>query len=172
MEIQKNIIEDIASCFHKTGESIAVAESVTSGFLQFSFSQMDKASDFYRGGITAYSLGEKVRLLEVNQREAESSNCVSEKVAQQLAVGVAKLFRTDWGIGVTGYAVPVPESDHKLFAYFSFVYYGEVIFTKKLELDLDTIGKEAQLYYTEFILGCLKCELNKLIANTSTQPVK
>ncbi|KQR95667.1 damage-inducible protein CinA [Chryseobacterium sp. Leaf180] len=172
MEIQKNILEDIANCFHKNEESIAVAESVTSGFLQFSFSQMDKASDFFRGGITAYSLGEKVRLLEVNQLEAKSCNCVSEKISQQMAVGVSKLFRTDWGIGVTGYAVPVPESDDKLFAYFSFAYYGEIIFTKKLELDLDTVGKEAQLYYSEFILGCLKCELNKLIANKCTHSAR
>ena len=30
-------------------ETIAVAESVTSGFLQFAFSQMKDASQFYRG---------------------------------------------------------------------------------------------------------------------------
>lgn len=38
-----------------TGETVAVAESVTSGMLQLAFSQMPNASMFYKGGMTAFT---------------------------------------------------------------------------------------------------------------------
>ena len=40
------------------GESLAVAESVTSGHLQAALSSAENASHFYQGGITAYNLGQ------------------------------------------------------------------------------------------------------------------
>ncbi|MFP3631615.1 CinA family protein, partial [Burkholderia sp. SIMBA_045] len=117
-----------------THETVSVAESVTSGYLQFSFSQMKDASEFFKGGITAYTLEEKVYLLNVNKEEAEKCDCVSQEIAEKMALQVTKSFNTDWGIAITGYATPVPESEFKIFAYFSFVYKNEVILSKKLEL--------------------------------------
>ncbi|RZJ32325.1 MAG: CinA family protein [Chryseobacterium sp.] len=143
-------------------ETIAVAESVTSGFLQFAFSQMKDASQFYRGGMTVSNLEEKVNLLNVDRQEAEKTNSVSALVAETMALNVGRMYKTDWSIGVTGYAAPEEKSNRKLYAYFAIAYKGKVILSEKLDLHSRTKSVNAQLYYSEFILGCFKLELDKL----------
>lgn len=163
MEFQKNVLEYISQSLMTTGESISIAESVTSGCLQLAFSQMPNASLFYKGGITAFTLPEKVRLLNVDSEEANEYDSVSESIAQTMALNAAKLFKTDWAIATTGYCTPIRNSLYKIFAYFSFSYKDEVVLTKKLELHPKTQALNAQIYYTEFILGCFKSEMNKLL---------
>ncbi|RKS98173.1 CinA family protein [Chryseobacterium defluvii] len=163
MEFQKNLLEYISESLMTTDETISVAESVTSGLLQLAFSQMPNASLFYMGGITAYSLPEKVRLLKVDRAEAEECDCVSENIVETMALNVAEMFKTDWSIATTGYCTPIRSSSYKIFAYFSFSYKGEIVLTKKLELHPKTQALNAQLYYTEFILGCFKSEMNRLL---------
>ncbi len=144
-------------------ETISIAESVTSGCLQLAFSQMPNASLFYNGGLTAYTLPQKVKLLNVEREEAEECDCVSENIARTMAINVAKMFNSDWSIATTGYCTPIRNSSYKIFAYFAFSYKGEIILTKKLELHPKTQALNAQLYYTEFILGCFKSEINQLL---------
>ncbi|MDN3693222.1 nicotinamide-nucleotide amidohydrolase family protein [Chryseobacterium tructae] len=163
MEFQQNLLEYISQSLITTGETISVAESVTSGCLQLAFSQMPNASLFYKGGITTYALPEKVRLLKVNIHEAEEYDSVSENIAETMALHVAHLFESDWSISTTGYCTPIRNSSYKIFAYFSFSYKGEIVLTKKLELHPKTQALNAQLYYTEFILGCFKSELNQFL---------
>ncbi|RMZ59139.1 nicotinamide-nucleotide amidohydrolase family protein [Chryseobacterium nematophagum] len=163
MELQKKLLEYIGESLLETGETISIVESVTSGCLQLAFSQMSNASLFYKGGITAYTILEKVKLLNVDREEAEECNCVSENITEVMALNVAKLFESDWSIATTGYSTPLRNSTNKIFAYFSFAYKGEIILTKKLELHPKTQALNAQLYYTEFILGCFKSEISKLL---------
>lgn len=163
MEFQKNLLEYISHCLMTEGETISIAESVTSGCLQLAFSQMPNAALLYKGGITAYTSSEKVRLLKVDKIEAEECNGVSESIAKTMALQTAQLFESDWCISTTGYCTPLRNSMYKIFAYFSFSYKGEIILTKKLELHHKTQALNAQLYYTEFILGCFKSELNRLV---------
>lgn len=162
----ENLLKYIGNRMLQTHETISIAESVTSGFLQFSFSQMKEASKFFVGGMTVYSLEEKVRLLDVDLLEAQKTNCVSAKVAETMALNVAKLYDTDWSIAVTGYATPIKESGAKLFAYFSITHKGKVILSERLDLHSRTKYVNAQLFYTEFILGCFKLELDKLELET------
>lgn len=161
MDFQKNLLEYISQSLMTAGETISIAESVTSGCLQLAFSQMPNASLFYNGGITAYTLPQKVKLLNVEQEEAEECDCVSENIAEIMALNVAKIFDSDWSIATTGYCTPIRNSSYKIFAFFSFAYKGEIILTKKLELHPKTQALNAQLYYTEFILGCFKSEINQ-----------
>lgn len=163
MEFNQSLLDYIGGALKDAYESVSLAESVTAGCLQFSFFQMKDASLFFKGGITAYTLEEKVKLLNVNEEEAKKCDCISKEIADEMAINVAELFCTDWGISVTGYATPVKESDHKIFAHFSFAYKNEIILSKKLELHHKTDATTAQLYYAEFILGCFKCELNQII---------
>ncbi|MGA2691970.1 MAG: CinA family protein [Opitutaceae bacterium] len=84
--------------------SLAVAESVTCGRVQAKIGEISGASGFFLGGITAYSLDEKVRHLGIDRAEAEAVNCVSSRVAEQMARGVCRLFGADVGVATTGYA--------------------------------------------------------------------
>ena len=113
--------------------------------------------------MTAYTLSEKVRLLNVDKKEAEECDCVSENIAETMALNASKIFQSDWAIATTGYCTPIRNSLYKIFAYFSFSYKNEIVLTKKLELHPKTQALNAQLYYTEFILGCFKSEINQLL---------
>lgn len=88
--------------------TLAVAESLTCGHVQARVGAISGASEFFLGGITAYSLDEKVRHLGVNRAAAQRVNCVSAAVAEQMACGVGRLFGSDLGVATTGYAEPSP----------------------------------------------------------------
>lgn len=106
-------------------QTVAVAESVTSGHLQAALSLAKDASQFFQGGITAYNLGQKCRHLHVEPTHALSCDCVSVTIADRMAIEVTSMFLSDWGIGITGYASPVPgKAEGKLFAYYSIAFRG------------------------------------------------
>ena len=103
--------------------SLAAAESMTCGRVQARVGEISGASDFFRGGITAYTLEEKVRHLGVNRAAAKKANCVSAGVAEQMARGACELFWSDLGVATTGYAEPSPaEGVAEPFAWWAFAH--------------------------------------------------
>ena len=84
--------------------TLAVAESLTSGRLQAAIGAISGASEFFLGGITAYSLDQKVSHLGVDRAAARAVNSVSAAVAEQMASGACALFGSDVGAATTGYA--------------------------------------------------------------------
>jgi nicotinamide-nucleotide amidase len=86
--------------------TLAAAESVTCGRVQARVGEISGASNFFLGGITAYTLDEKVTHLGVKRAAAKKVNCVSAVVAEQMARGVCDLFGSDLGVATTGYAEP------------------------------------------------------------------
>lgn len=89
--------------------TLAVAESLTCGRIQARVGAISGASNFFLGGITAYTLDQKVRHLGVGRAEAAPLNSVSGAVAEQMARGVCVLFGSDLGLATTGYAEPSAE---------------------------------------------------------------
>ena len=88
--------------------TLAAAESMTCGRVQARVGEISGASNFFCGGLTAYSLEQKVRHLGVNRAAAKKVNSVSMEVAEQMARGVCKLFDSDLGVATTGYAERSP----------------------------------------------------------------
>ena len=86
--------------------TLAVAESLTCGRLQARIGAISGASEFFLGGVTAYSLDQKVRHLGVDRAAAKAVNSVSGTVVEQMARGACVLFGADLGIATTGYAEP------------------------------------------------------------------
>jgi nicotinamide-nucleotide amidase len=86
--------------------TLAAAESLTCGRVQARVGEVSGASEFFLGGVTAYSLEEKVRLLGVGRAAARKVNCVSAAVAEQMARGACELFGSDLAVATTGYAEP------------------------------------------------------------------
>lgn len=112
----KIVLEKIAGHLIKNKENAGLAESVSAGLLQLAFSQMNKCMNFFEGGITAYNLIQKSKHLQINVEEAEKVNSVSVATAEEMACGATRLFNTNWGLALTGYASPAPESGGKIFA--------------------------------------------------------
>lgn len=133
-------------------ESLSVAESVTSGQLQAALSLAEEATRFYQGGMTAYNLGQKARHLGIDPIHGEAYNCVSEQIAGSMAEHVCELFSSDWGIGITGYAAPVPALKIKTrHAYYAFAHKGEKTLVKKITAPALSIPK-AQQHFVEELL--------------------
>lgn len=86
--------------------TLAVAESLTCGRIQAVIGSVSGASDFLLGGITAYSLDQKVRHLGVDAAAARACDAVSAEVATQMALGACRLFDSDFALATTGYAEP------------------------------------------------------------------
>jgi nicotinamide-nucleotide amidase len=128
-----NAIADMGKYLQGTGHTLAVAESVTAGLLQVSISTAMDAMKFFQGGITTYNIGQKTRHLGIDPIQALACNCVSRETAEDMALGVCKLFTAHWGIAVTGYATPVPESGNSLFAYAAFAHNGRIIYDFRMD---------------------------------------
>ncbi|MEO6569142.1 MAG: nicotinamide-nucleotide amidohydrolase family protein [Opitutaceae bacterium] len=90
--------------------TLSVAESLTCGQVQARVGAISGASEFFLGGITAYTLDQKVRHLQVDRAEARRVNSVSAEIAEQMAQGACRLFGSDLGLATTGYAEPEPGS--------------------------------------------------------------
>ena len=88
--------------------TLATAESLTCGRVQARIGEISGASNYFLGGITAYSLDEKVRHLGVDRAAARRVNSVSADVAGQMARGACGLFGSDLAVATTGYAEPSP----------------------------------------------------------------
>jgi nicotinamide-nucleotide amidase len=102
----------------ESGQTIAVAESLTIGHVQALIGSVSGASKVFSGGITAYTLEQKVRHLGVDRSHAQTVNSVSERVAVEMARGVRRLFGASVGLATTGYAEPAPgEQVEAPFAY-------------------------------------------------------
>lgn len=161
MELLKAVLDKISYNLRERNETISVAESVTSGYLQLAFSQMPCAEAFFKGGITAYTLEQKVKHFNIDSDKAWAVNCVSREICEEMSQNVALIFDTDWSIATTGYATPVPESDNEIFAYYSIAYRGTIIRSDKIELHHLTKPMDAQHYFMDYILGCLRCEVKR-----------
>lgn len=99
----------VGKLLKEQGLTIAVAESLTAGYLQAALGSVSGSSAYYLGGVTAYSMVAKERLFNLDRAHLEETNCVSSKVAEGMAEGVVEMFRADIGIGTTGYAEPDPD---------------------------------------------------------------
>jgi nicotinamide-nucleotide amidase len=91
--------------------TVAAAESLTCGRVQAQIGAVSGASEYFLGGLTAYSLEQKVRHLAVDRAAARRVNSVSAEVAEQMARGVCGLFGSDLGLATTGYAEPSPADE-------------------------------------------------------------
>ncbi|CAH7414602.1 hypothetical protein VCHA53O466_50298 [Vibrio chagasii] len=81
----------------------ASAESITGGRIQEFFTSLSGSSEYFMGGICAYSLESKVSTLSVDRELATNTNCVDMDVAIQMAEGCRRLFNADVSIATTGY---------------------------------------------------------------------
>jgi nicotinamide-nucleotide amidase len=95
------------------GKSLAVAESCTAGALGALITGVPGSSDYFAGGVVAYSDDVKKRLLGVRGGTLKKHGAVSRQVALEMAKGARDRGRTDYGVGITGVAGPGGGSPEK-----------------------------------------------------------
>ncbi len=96
-----------------------------------------------------------MQALNVEPVYALEENCVSEKVASQMAIEVNKLFLSTYGVGIAGYATAGPESGiNDLFAYYAIAVEGKIITSGKITSDKKNTV-EAQLDFSAPVISAV-----------------
>ena len=90
----------------RQGETLALAESCTGGFIANQITNVPGASNIFLGGVVAYSNWVKRRFLGVRAKPLAGNGAVSEATARAMAEGALKKFGADFAIAVTGIAGP------------------------------------------------------------------
>ncbi len=85
---------------------VATAESCTGGLLGHCITNVPGSSDYFEGGIIAYSYDAKERLLGVHHDTLYEHGAVSAETALEMARGARKMLGADIGIAITGIAGP------------------------------------------------------------------
>lgn len=96
----------VAKALLKKQATLTVAESCTGGLIAHRITEVPGSSDYFLGGIVAYSNEAKMRFLGVNSSTLDSFGAVSEETAREMAIGVRKAFNADFAVAVTGIAGP------------------------------------------------------------------
>lgn len=107
MDFESKIISrQIGDILYASGLTIGTAESCTGGRISEAIIAIPGSSDYYKGGIVAYTDEVKERILGVPHEILEEHTAVSEEVARQMVLGTINTIDVDFAIASTGYAGP------------------------------------------------------------------
>ncbi|MFW5754143.1 MAG: competence/damage-inducible protein A [Marinilabiliaceae bacterium] len=112
-EEDRPVSEIFARFFRERKQSIAVAESCSGGYLGHLITSVAGASQYFAGGVIAYSNEMKQSLLDVSQDDIEKHGAVSSQVVEQMALGIQKTTNADYAIATSGIAGPGGGTDEK-----------------------------------------------------------
>lgn len=112
-EGKQTLAEVVGLTLRERGQTLAIAESCTSGMLGARLTDVSGSSAWFLGGVMCYSNESKVRDLNVEESSLMRHGAVSKEVAAQLASGVRERFGSTYGIGITGVAGPGGGSPEK-----------------------------------------------------------
>ncbi len=87
----------------ENGMTVSVAESLTGGTIASMIARIPGSSAYFKGSVTSYAVSVKEEVLDV---DVNIGGVVSESTAQQMAMGVAHLLKSDCAIATTGIAGP------------------------------------------------------------------
>ena len=93
--------------------TLATAESCTGGLIGHRLTDISGSSDYFVGGVVAYSNQVKEKLLGVSADTLTQYGAVSELTALEMARGVRRLLDSDIAVAVTGIAGPGGGSPEK-----------------------------------------------------------
>lgn len=97
---------DIGRTLQDQSLTISAAESCTGGLLSHVLTGVSGSSQYFIGGVVAYSNQIKEQVLGVKHQTLMAYGAVSEETAREMAVGIRERFNTDIGLSTTGIAGP------------------------------------------------------------------
>jgi len=102
------------------GQRLALAESCSGGLLAARITDLAGASEYFVGGVVAYSNEAKAQLLGVDSELIEEKGAVSPEVAEAMAIGALERFDAGVAVSITGIAGPGGGSEEKPVGYVCF----------------------------------------------------
>ncbi len=84
------------------GLTVATAESCTGGALAHTLTSIPGSSDYFRGGVVAYSTEVKVEVLGVREETVRRFSVYSAQTVREMARGVKALMGADVAVATSG----------------------------------------------------------------------
>ena len=141
------------------GYHISFAESCTGGLCCGTLVNVANASKVLDVSFTTYANEAKAEYLGVNNDTIDKHGVVSEEVAREMALGVAKAANSEVGVGVTGVAGPTGGTAKKPVGMvcFGFCINGEVqTFTKQFgEIGRNEVRKSSVDFVFQTLINLL-----------------
>jgi nicotinamide-nucleotide amidase len=94
-------------------QTLALAESCTGGNIAKMITSVAGASNYFVGGIVAYSKMVKMMELNVSEKTIVQNTVVSAQTAEAMAMGIQQKYQTDYAIATTGNAGPTADETDK-----------------------------------------------------------
>ncbi len=105
--------KEVGKRLRSMGKTVATAESCTGGYIAHLLTLAAGSSDYFKGGVVAYSNEVKEQLLGVDPATIRKKGAVSEAVVRQMAEGARKRLGTDYAVSVSGIAGPAGGTPEK-----------------------------------------------------------
>ena len=142
--------------------TLSVAESVTSGYLQYLFSHGEHTTSYFQGGITLYNNFQKFKQFSIDYSLTSSNNGVSPLVAELLAKGTNFHFNTNLGVGITGFAYKSLEYNvSEPHCYIAIAFNDKIIYSDKIHANLDVMDTN-QVFFAHQCVSLLYNNLQNL----------
>lgn len=103
---EKPLAEVVFEKLKAAGATMASAESCTGGSIAKMITAIPGSSEVFKGTVVSYATEVKENLLGVSHDDVVNYTVVSQQVAEQMAVGVKSLLKTDYAVATTGVAGP------------------------------------------------------------------
>lgn len=109
----ESLPELVAYTMKKAGKSLATGESCSGGAIASKLTALAGASEYFKGGVVAYSNEVKECALGVRHETLLAHGAVSEETVREMVEGVRKRLGADFAIATTGIAGPTGGTDKK-----------------------------------------------------------
>lgn len=100
------IEEELGSVLRAKKMTLSTAESCTGGSIAALVTSVPGSSEYFKGGIVAYSNEVKENLLHVSPETLDTYGAVSRETVMEMAAGAMKTLKTDCAIATSGIAGP------------------------------------------------------------------
>lgn len=151
MEIEEKVGEWLKRC----QMTLSTAESCTGGGVAALVTSVPGSSEYFKGGIVAYSNEVKMRLLSVSPETLEKHGAVSRETVIEMVRGAMKTLKTDCAVATSGVAGPGGGTPEKpVGTIWMAVACGDKIVTRKEEGDLGRAGNVQRTIQDALALLC------------------
>jgi len=100
-------LEDVVGVMLQERDAqLSTAESCTGGLIAHKLTAVQGASEWFKGSIVSYAEEIKTSQLRIPEAIIKKYGVVSKQVAKRMAKRIARKFKTQYGVGVTGWADP------------------------------------------------------------------
>lgn len=105
--------EIVGRLLREKGWSLALAESITGGYIGHRITRVAGSSDYFKSSVVSYSNEAKMHFLGVKQATLEKHGAVSRETALEMAEGARRGAGADVALSTTGVAGPTGGSAEK-----------------------------------------------------------